>query len=106
MMVVLSSPLFIPHHRWIAELGIQHRLPTMFISRMYCEAGGLMSSGVIFSTMCRGASDHVAKINKGARAGAARIEQAVKIELVVNLKPAKAIGLEVPPILLAGADEV
>jgi putative tryptophan/tyrosine transport system substrate-binding protein len=106
MIVVLSSPLFIPHHRRIAELGIQHRLPTMFINRTYVEAGGLMSYGVNFPVMCRGAADYVAKIIKGAKPEDLPIEQAVKFELVVNLKTAKAIGLEVPPMLLAGADEV
>src|SRR5262245_42042410 len=61
MMVVLSSPLFIPHHRRIAELVVQHRLPTMFINRTYVEAGGLMSYGVNFPLMCRGAADYVAE---------------------------------------------
>jgi len=106
MMVVLSSPLFIPHHRRIAELVVQHRLPTMFINRTYVEAGGLMSYGVNFPLMCRGAADYVAKIIKSAKSEDLPIEQAVKFELVVNLKTAKAIGLEVPPMLLAGADEV
>ena len=67
MMVVLSSPLFIPHHRRIAELVVEHRLPTMFINRTYVEAGGLMSYGVNFPLMCRGAADYVAKIIKGAK---------------------------------------
>ena len=57
MMLVLSSPLFIPHHRRIAELVGQHRMPTMFINRTYVEAGGLMSYGVNFPLMCRRAAD-------------------------------------------------
>jgi len=65
-----------------------------------------MSYGVNFPLMCRGAADYVAKIIKGAKSEDLPIEQAVRFELVVNLKTAKAIGLEVPPMLLAGADEV
>ena len=96
MVLVLSSPLFIPHHRQIAELTVQHRLPTMFINRTYVDAGGLMSYGVNFPLMCRGAADYVAKIIKGAKPEDLPIEQAVKFELVVNLKTAKAIGLDLP----------
>jgi putative ABC transport system substrate-binding protein len=106
MMLVLSSPHFIPHHRQIAELTIQHRMPTMFINRSYVEAGGLMSYGVNFPAMYRRGADYVVKIIKGAKPEDLPVEQAAKFELVVNLKTAKALGLEVPPMLLARADEV
>ena len=106
MALVLSSPLFIPHHRQIAELAVQHRLPTMFINRTYVDEGGLMSYGVNFPLMCRGAADYVAKIIKGAKPEDLPIEQAAKFQLVVNLKTAKAIGVELPAGILVRADEV
>jgi putative ABC transport system substrate-binding protein len=106
MALVLSSPLFIPHHRQIAELAVQHRLPTMFINRTYVDEGGLMSYGVNFPLMCRGAADYVAKIIKGAKPEDLPIEQAVKFQLVVNLKTAKAIGIELPTTIPLRADEV
>jgi hypothetical protein len=64
MALVLSSPLFIPHHRQIAQLAVQYRLPTMFINRTYLDEGGLMSYGVNFSLMCRGAPDLWRKSSK------------------------------------------
>jgi putative ABC transport system substrate-binding protein len=106
MVLVLSSPLFIPHHRQIAELAVQHRMPTMFINKSYVEAGGLMSYGVNFPVMFRRGADYVAKIFKGARPEDLPVEQAAKFELVVNLKTAKAIGIEFPASILALANEV
>src|SRR5262245_54834374 len=95
-MLVLSSPLFIPHHRQIAELAIQHRMPTMFINRSYVEAGGLMSYGVNFPSMYRSGTDYVVKIFKGAKPEELPVEQAAKFEFVVNLRTAKALGIEFP----------
>jgi putative ABC transport system substrate-binding protein len=106
MVLVLSSPLFIPHHRQIAEQAFQHRMPTMFINKSYVEAGGLMSYGVNFPVMYRHGADYVAKIFKGARPEDLPVEQAAKFELVVNLKTAKAIGIEFPASILALANEV
>ena len=106
MLLVLSSPLFIPHHRQMAELAIQHRMPTMFINRSYVEAGGLMSYGVNFPLMYRRGADYVMKIFKGARPEDLPVEQAARFELVINLKTAKAFGLTFPITLLARADEV
>jgi putative ABC transport system substrate-binding protein len=95
-----------PYARQIAELAVQHRLPTMFINRTYVDEGGLMSYGVNFPLMCRGAADYVAKIIKGAKPEDLPIEQAVKFQLVVNLKTAKAIGIGLPTAILLRADEV
>jgi putative tryptophan/tyrosine transport system substrate-binding protein len=106
MMLILSSPLFIPHHRQIAELTIQHRMPTMFINRSYVEAGGLMSYGVNFPAMYRRGADYVAKIFRGAKPEDLPVEQAAKFELVVNLKTAKSIGVDFPTGILVRADEV
>ena len=80
VVLVLSSPHFIRHGTWIAELAVEHRLPTMFISRGYVEAGGLMSYGADFPTMYRRTAEYVAKILKGekARRSADRAGQEVR----------------------------
>jgi putative tryptophan/tyrosine transport system substrate-binding protein len=106
MALVLSSPLFIPHMSRMAELAIEHRLPAMFLRGAYVEAGGLMSYGADFALMYRRAADYVAKILKGTKPGDLPVEQADKFELVVNLKTAKAIGIELPTSILVRADEV
>jgi hypothetical protein len=67
MVLVLSSPLFIPHHRQIAESAAHHRMPTMFINRSYVEAGGLMSYGVNFPAMYHRGADYVVKVFKGTK---------------------------------------
>jgi ABC-type uncharacterized transport system substrate-binding protein len=106
LVLVLSSPAFTQYRSGIAELAIQHRLPTMFTFKHYVEVGGLISYGVDFPPMYRRAADYVARILNGTRAADLPIEQATKFELVINLKTAKALGLDVPPTLLARADEV
>jgi putative ABC transport system substrate-binding protein len=106
MVLVLSTPFFTAHGARIAELAIAHRLPTMFICRIYPEAGGLMSYGVNFVQMYRRAADYVAKFLKGAKPADLPVEQASKFELVVNLKTARAIGIELPTAILLRADEV
>jgi putative ABC transport system substrate-binding protein len=93
--------------RWcIAQLAIQHRMPTMFIFRTYVEVGGLLSYGADFAAMHRQAATHVAKILKGAKVGDIPIEQPNRFELAVNLRTAKAIGIELPTGILLRADEV
>jgi putative ABC transport system substrate-binding protein len=104
--LVLSSPLFLPQQRRIAELAILHRLPSMFIVKAWAQAGGLMSYGVDFLPMYGRAADYVAKILKGAKAATLPVEQASKFELVINLKTAKILALTIPPAILAIADEV
>lgn len=106
MGLILSGPAFAAHRSRMAELAIQHRLPTMFIARHYVEAGGLMSYGVDFVSMWRRAADYAAKILKGAKPADLPVEQASKFEMAVNLKTAKAIGLELPTSILLRADEV
>jgi ABC-type uncharacterized transport system substrate-binding protein len=105
--LVLSSPFFIPHTAQIGQLAIERRLPAMFIQKDYVRnGGGLMSYGVDFVVMYRRAADYVAKILKGAKAGDLPVEQATKFEFVVNLKTARAIGIELPTAILLRADEV
>jgi putative tryptophan/tyrosine transport system substrate-binding protein len=106
MVLVLSSPFFLPHRARVIELANTHRLPSMFIVKHWVQTGGLMSYGADFPLMFRRAAEYVAKILKGAKASELPVEQATKFELVVNLKTAKAIGIELPTAILLRADEV
>ena len=106
MVLVLASPFFTPHRTRIAELAIARRLPTMFPAKHYVTAGGLMSYGVDFAPMYRRAADYVARIVKGAKPADLPVEQPNKFELIVNLKTAKAIGIELSTSILLRADEV
>jgi putative ABC transport system substrate-binding protein len=103
---VLESPLIFRGRTQIAQLAIKNRLPTSFAFREYVEVGGLVSYGVNFSTMYQRAAEYTDKILRGARPSDLPVEQSTKFELAINLKTAKAIGVDVPPTLLALADEV
>jgi putative ABC transport system substrate-binding protein len=78
----------------------------MYTFRHYVDAGGLMSYGVDFATMFRRAADYVGRILKGANPADLPVEQATKFEMVVNLKTAKTMGIELPTSILLRADEV
>jgi putative ABC transport system substrate-binding protein len=106
MLLVLSSRFFAPYRARIAELAIRHRLPAMFVFRAYAEAGGLMYYGVDAIPMWRRAADYVNKIVRGARPADLPVEQATTFELILNLKTAKALGIEVPTSILLRANEV
>jgi putative ABC transport system substrate-binding protein len=106
MVQVLSSPFFAAQRPKIVEVAIQHRLPTMFIFRAYVDVGGLMSYGVDQIANYRRTASYVAKILKGAKPADLPIEQPTKFDFVVNLKTAKAIGIELPTAILLRADEV
>lgn len=106
ILLVLSSPLFARSRQKLARLTIEYQLPSMFIFKTYVEAGGLMSYGVEQSAIYRRTADFVAKILNGTSPADLPVEQASKFELVVNLKTAKAIGVDLPPVFLARADEV
>jgi putative ABC transport system substrate-binding protein len=95
-----------PQQRQIAEPAIRYRLPSVFGNREYVEAGGLMSFGTKFSDLYRRSATYVDKILKGAKPGDLPVEQPVTLELVVNLKTAKALGLTIPQPLLLRADDV
>ena len=92
--------------RLLAELALKHRLPTMFGPTENVVAGGLMSYSPDYIDLTRRAAVYIDKILKGARPAELPVEQASKYQLVINLKTAKALGLTIPPSLLARADQV
>src|SRR5215472_12353993 len=103
----LSASILKLGRSWrIAELAIQQRLPTMFIFKTYVEAGGLMSYGVNAQANYRQLGFYAAKILNGAKPADLPVQQAVQFELVINLKTAKAIGVEVSTAVQLRADEV
>jgi ABC-type uncharacterized transport system substrate-binding protein len=106
ILIVTPSPMFFGERRHMAKLGVQHRLPTIYGSPEYAEAGGLLAYGADLADGFRRAPFYVDRILKGAQPGDLPIEQATKFRLVLNLKTAKAIGLIIPPSVLARADEV
>ena len=104
--MVISDILFNLHRRRLLDLTTASRLPSMFSVREYVEAGGLMSYGESFRDFYRRSATYVGKLMKGAKAADLPIEQPSRFYLTVNLKTAKAIGVEVPSALLLRADEV
>jgi putative tryptophan/tyrosine transport system substrate-binding protein len=104
--LVLEDLLIGQYKKEIADFAMQQRLPSMFGAREEVDAGGLMSYGVSISEILRFTVTYVDKILKGAKPGDLPVEQATKFELVINLKTAGALGLTIPPTLLALADDV
>jgi ABC-type uncharacterized transport system substrate-binding protein len=103
---VCSDPLTTAYRVRINTLALTARLPMMYGIREHVEAGGLISYGPNFSDLWRHTGDLVDKILRGAKPGEIPVEQPTKFDLVINLTTANALGLEVPPTLLARADEV
>jgi putative tryptophan/tyrosine transport system substrate-binding protein len=104
--LVAAGVLTLAHARDIAELAAGTRLPVIYGSREFVEAGGLVSYSASFADNYRRAATYVDKILKGAKPGDLPVEQATKFEFVINLKTAKALGLTIPQSLLLRADEV
>ena len=102
---VSADPLISTNQVRINTLALAAQLPTMHGARYYVEGGGLMSYGPNYGEMFRRAGDYVDKILHGTKPGDLPIEQPTKFELVISLKTAKALGITVPPSLLATADE-
>jgi len=103
---VIGDALVASNRLRINTLALGARLPTMHSFREFVEAGGLMSYGPNFPDLFRRAAEFVDKILRGTKPGDIPVEQPTKFDLVINLITAKALGLEVPPTLLARADEV
>ena len=104
--VVLADPMFLGESKRIAELALKARLPTVFQRRESAEAGGLVAYGASLRDQLRYVAVYVDKILKGAKPADLPVEQPTKFELVINLKTAKALGLEIPAKLLFTADVV
>jgi len=102
----IGDPLISDFRRQIVDFASAQRLPAAYSLREYVEAGGLMSYGASISDLVRRAAGYVDKILQGAKPEDLPVEQPTKFELVINLKAAKALGLTIPPLLLARADEV
>ena len=94
------------HRELIIGLAAQHRLPAVYFNRLFVEAGGLISYGADTIDPLRRAAGYVDRILKGEKPADLPVQAPTKYELVINLKTAKALGLDVPPTLLARADEV
>jgi putative ABC transport system substrate-binding protein len=103
---VCTDPLVLTNRARIHTLAIGARLPTIYNSREYIETGGLMSYGPNFPNQWRRTAEIVDKILRGTKPGDIPVEQPTKFDLIINLTTAKVLGLEVPPTLLARADEV
>ena len=103
---VSTDPLIFTNISRINTLAVGARLPTIYNGKEYIESGGLMSYGPNYPDLFRRAADFVDKILRGAKPGAFPVEQPTKFDFAINLTTAKAIGLTIPPSLLARADEV
>jgi putative tryptophan/tyrosine transport system substrate-binding protein len=104
--LVTTDPMFLVQRERIVDLVAKHRLPAIFGWREFAESGGLLSYDSQLSDMYRRLATYVDKILKGAKPSDLPIEQATKVELVINLKTAKTLGLTIPQSLLVRADEI
>ena len=104
--VVAADPVTFGPRSQVVLLAARSRLPAVYGQREFAEAGGLMSYGPNIADQFRRAATYVDKILKGAKPGDLAVEQATKLELVINLKPAKTLGLTIPPSLVLRADHI
>jgi putative ABC transport system substrate-binding protein len=105
-LVIVETGLFLFHRKALIEEATRNRWPTVNSSRQYAEVGGLIAYGMDYLDACRRSAEYVDRILKGARPNDLPVQQPSKFELLINVKAAKALGLTIPPTLLARADEV
>ena len=103
---VIIAPLAFENRGRINNLALAARLPAMYTVQEYVTAGGLMSYGSNWPAMWRRSADFVDKIQRGVKQSEIPVEQPTEFDLVINLKTAMALGVDIPPSLLARADEV
>ena len=105
-LTVLPSSMFNSERRRLVDLCAKSRLPAMYPWREFVDAGGLMSYGANFVDLFRRSATYVDKIIKGAKPSDLAVQQPTQFEMVLNLKTAKTLGVSIPPLVLAQADEV
>jgi len=100
------DPLFTSNRAQVITLGARYRVPTIFYMREFAEAGGLMSYGSNLPDLFRQTGIYTGRILKGEKPAELPVMRPTKLELVINVKTAKVLGLTVPPLLLTQADEI
>ena len=105
-LIVVASPLATVQRNLIVELAARHRLPAVYFERLFVASGGLISYGADFEDQYRRAAGYADRILKGEKPADMPVQAPTKLELVINLKTAKALGLTIPPAVLARANEL
>jgi len=105
-LLINAEAVVLANRQTIVDFATRHKLPAMYSAREYVDVGGLISYGVHYPDLYYRAASYVDKILKGAKPGDLPIEQPTKLNLVINLKAAKALGIAIPRELLLRADEV